>query len=119
MAETKVTGKEIAFSKTVDANGWTVYDYGTFKQYRKLGSFTQSVGASSWVSGVGSTGLPYGMSTLGTSFVEAAIGTSDAAASPILKDFGSASTTFTFRIGNQYSSSINPIICWSICITTA
>lgn len=33
MAETKVTQNEVKFSKTVDANGWTVYDYGEWKEY--------------------------------------------------------------------------------------
>lgn len=33
--ETKVTKNEMGFTKVVDANGWTVYDFGGYKQYRK------------------------------------------------------------------------------------
>lgn len=35
MAETKITSSEMAPKKYVDANGWTVYDFGTIKLYKK------------------------------------------------------------------------------------
>jgi len=49
LAGGSVTSAKLAPGKTVDANGWTVYDFGTFKEYAKR--FT---GGS--VSGLGSLG---------------------------------------------------------------
>lgn len=36
IANTSVTPTKMNLTKTTDANGWTVYDYGTWKEYRKV-----------------------------------------------------------------------------------
>lgn len=46
----------------VDANGWTVYDFGSYKEYRKRVTFTFSAGTS--VLPLSSTNLPVGVSSL-------------------------------------------------------
>lgn len=68
MAITKVTEKEVAFSKTLDANGWTVYDYGSWKEYRVRRTVNQSVNTAT-VIGLSSQALPSGMATLGSNFL--------------------------------------------------
>ena len=35
IADGSVTSSKLSISKNVDANGWTVYNYGTFKKYAK------------------------------------------------------------------------------------
>lgn len=66
MPVTKVTEKEIALSKTVDANGWTVYDFGSFKQYRKRVTFsTGTTNVNTIISlATSSTNLPVGVANL-------------------------------------------------------
>lgn len=63
MAETKVTQNEITFSKTTDANGWTVYDYGAFKMYARRVSVNTTIGGGSFSSGTLS--LPVGITNTG------------------------------------------------------
>jgi hypothetical protein len=63
MTQTKVTNNEIAFSKTVDANGWTVYNYGAFKKYAKFfsgGSIGSLVSQANYTAISGAV-LPVGM----------------------------------------------------------
>lgn len=43
MAATKVTSAELNPSKTVDANGWTIYDYGSHKVYTYIYTWTGSI----------------------------------------------------------------------------
>lgn len=63
-----------SISKTTDANGWTVYNYGTWKEYRKRVTFSQAFTAGSLVAvSLSSTNLPSGMSTLSTNFLSATI----------------------------------------------
>ena len=61
MAETKVTDNETNFSKTVDANGWIVYKYGSLTQYRKRVTFNQTISGAVAVS-ISSSNLPVGIS---------------------------------------------------------
>ena len=63
MTVTKVTQAELSLSKTVDANGWTIYDYGTFKQYKKRITFAQTIGGAVALS-TSSSNLPTGFSTI-------------------------------------------------------
>ena len=117
MAETKPQGQDLNFTRTVDANGWTVYDYGTFKQYRKRGSISFSIGASAWTSGYNIGALPVGMSTIGSNFVEGSAAGGDAAITVSIYSI-STSTTIGIMISNQYGGTVTNTIPWSICITT-
>ncbi|MDL2342315.1 MAG: hypothetical protein QFB87_04540 [Patescibacteria group bacterium] len=68
MARTRLTQLQQNFSKTTDANGWTVYDYGNWKEYRKRITWSQSIGGLVAVT-ISSGNLPSGMSSIGTNFV--------------------------------------------------
>lgn len=68
MGRTKFTTPQMNFSKTTDANGWIVYDYGNWKEYRKRVTFSQSI-AGLAVLTISSNNLPTGMSTLSTNFM--------------------------------------------------
>lgn len=60
MAVTKVTEKEMAPTKTVDANGWTIVDFGTVKLYSKTVTFEAGSIASGAFLSVGSFTNPVG-----------------------------------------------------------
>lgn len=120
MSETKVQASELSPNKTVDANGWTVYDYGSFKQYKKRGTTTVTVAAAGWTSAysVGGT-LPVGMSTIGTNFVDGVASTGDAAMTTCFFAPPTAST-IAVMLSNQYGSALNnQTLHWSLTITTA
>lgn len=119
MAQTKVQGQNINVVKTVDANGWTVYDYGNFKQYKKRGQTTVSVGASGWTSSYNAGGnLPVGMSTLGNNFVEFSGSTGDAAIT-VGVYYHPGATYINFVLTNQYGAALNnQTLNWTISITT-
>lgn len=57
-----MTSAKLAPSKTTDANGWTVYDYGTFKEYIKLftGGSVSSLGNGSAATVFNNMNLPTG-----------------------------------------------------------
>lgn len=66
LANTSVTPVKMNLSKTVDANGWTIYDYGTWKEYHKRVTFTFNYGAGAVANLVlSSNNLPVGMATIG------------------------------------------------------
>lgn len=113
-----VTSAKMNLTKSVDANGWTKYDYGTFQQYYKKGTTSTSVGAGGWTSYNASTNLPVGMSTLGTNFLTGSAYPTDAA---LTVAFGATptSTAITLMVANQYSATVTPVIHWSFCITTS
>lgn len=65
LAPSSVTSLKLAPSKTTDANGWTVYDYGTWKKYvKRFVSTPGSITAGNRVTIVGSQALPVGVSSL-------------------------------------------------------
>lgn len=102
---------------SVDSNGWTVYDYGSFKQYRKKGSTAVSMGGNGWIHGGVAITLPTDMASLGTRFVEANISSSDSAVTGAIHSTDSSATSFTFQLQNKYSGTVNCTMYWSICIT--
>jgi hypothetical protein len=57
----KPDNTQLNFSKTTDANGWTVYNFGNFKMYQKAG-FGASVPANGFAS-TSSVSLPVGTTT--------------------------------------------------------
>ncbi|WP_425005743.1 hypothetical protein [Mycolicibacterium sp. S3B2] len=66
-----VTSTKLSLSKTTDANGWTVFDYGTWKEYYKLASFTGSdVVGNGQTRTLTSSNLPDGVSNLSSAFFE-------------------------------------------------
>ena len=70
----KTNSQQMNPSKTTDANGWTVYDFGTWKEYRKIISFSNTVTANSaYVIGLANSNLPSGMSTLGSNYIQWAL----------------------------------------------
>lgn len=59
-----ISGKAAPY---VDANGWTVFDYGLYKEYRKRVTYSYAAGTS--VLGLSSNNLPVGVSTLANVFL--------------------------------------------------
>jgi hypothetical protein len=102
---------------TTDANGWTVYDFGLFKQYRKKGTWSASIGASAWAQ-QGSSNLPVGKSTIGTMTLDSSLGANDAAISVhSMNSSLSTSSSITFAVQNNYSGSISYTGYYSLCLT--
>lgn len=63
-----------AANKTTDANGWTVYDFGAWKEYRKRTTYSQTFSANTPTSlSLSSSNLPSGMSTLGSNYLNATV----------------------------------------------
>ena len=120
MAETKVQASELSPNKTVDANGWTIYDYGSFKQYRKRGTTTVTVAANAWTSVYNLGGnLPVGMSTIGTNFVDGSASSGDAAMTTCFYA-PPAGTLIYAMLTNQYGSALtSQTLHWTVTITTA
>lgn len=97
-------------------NGWTTYNYGSFKQYRKKGSASFSIGAGSWMVATSTSNLPVGMSTIGSNFVEGSVGTPDSAISASIIA-PSGATNVSFAISNNYGGTVSNTVSWSVCIT--
>lgn len=75
---TDASGNVAVGAKTTDANGWTVYDYGGWKEYTKSGTTTLSVPANGWARTTTTT-LPSGTTSadivgcrISSSYVEVA-----------------------------------------------
>lgn len=118
MATTRTKSNQLALVVTTDSNGWTVYDWGTHKQYRKKGQTQTSLSAGAW-NFVNFTTLPTGMSTIGTNFVEVSAVPSDAAISVSPGMGGNGATTVSGGLSNQYGGAVNNFwVYWSVCITT-
>lgn len=99
IANGTVTPAKTSFmTKTTDANGWTVYDYGNWKEYRKRFTFNQSIGGLAVLTvapanGTGGTNLPTGLSTIGTNFTDYAYTVASGAGSLVLVLEGTTSAT--------------------------
>lgn len=60
-------------TKRTDANGWTVYNMGSYREYRKTVTWSQAFTSGSLVSlSLSSNNLPVGMSSLGTTVMATA-----------------------------------------------
>ena len=65
-----ITTPKLNISKTVDTNGWTVYDFGNWKEYIKVQNFSTTLTAGQIaVVTIASSTLPTGMATIGASKV--------------------------------------------------
>lgn len=113
-----VTSAKMNLTKSVDANGWTKYDYGTFQQYYKKGTTSVSVGSGGWTTYNASANLPVGMSTLGTNFLTGSAFPTDAA---LTVAFGAPAngTYISMTVSNQYNGTVSPTVHWTFCITTS
>ena len=119
MAETKPNKNDLSIPTiSTDANGWTCYDYGTHKQYRKKGTVTESLTASQWKWSANSISLPVGMANTGACFSEAACVPSDTAITVQPNLYGG--TSINFAITNQFGGAVNNFtIYYSFCLTTS
>lgn len=68
MVRTQFKSPQLAPSKTTDSNGWTIYDYGTWKEYRKRVTFSQTIAGGVGLS-ISSNVLPTAISSIGTNFL--------------------------------------------------
>lgn len=117
MAQTKVSINESAIPTiSVDANGWTVYNWGTFKQYRFSGNTTQSLTGNQWkFTGTVKT-LPTGITDTTGYFVDMANTVSDSA---VTIAGWCNNSGVQFAITSQYGGAINNfIIYYSVCLTS-
>lgn len=106
-------------NKTTDANGWTIYNYGAWKKYIKVGKNSSvAVATLNRVSITISPNLPVGMSTLGTAGLTASFISTDAA---LTVNIGAASTSSSVG-ANVYNSfnggTVTADISWTLEITT-
>lgn len=120
MAVTKPTEKEIAFTKTTDANGWTKYDYGTWQEYRKTVSASPTIGTGGATAvTLSSSNLPTGMSTLSSNYLSAGF---MAGGSAYAYDWNFEMTTVSsalnITVGNKSAGTVSGNIYWHIVIVT-
>ena len=93
----KITTAQLNPTKSTDANGWTKYDYGTWQEYRKRVTFSQTIAAGIALS-ISSTNLPVGISTVGNSTYMnyTYTATANAYALSIIAEVGTGSTALNF-----------------------
>lgn len=99
MARQQITENQVNFSKTTDANGWTVYDYGSWKRYTKRFVMpAQTMGTGGALITLTGNNLPSGVSTVGSHHISYAIMLS--AGSPFLvTNLDGDTTATTVKIG--------------------
>lgn len=68
VADGSVTSSKLGLTKSTDANGWTVYDYGTFKRYNKRVYFSMTKAHFEGFT-LASTTYPSGMSGIGSNYL--------------------------------------------------
>jgi len=73
IANNAVTPAKTTFMiKSTDVNGWTVYDYGTWKTYSKRVTFSVTKVSGEYFT-VANPSLPVGITTIGTNYVKATL----------------------------------------------
>lgn len=103
-ASASVTSVKMALSKTTDANGWTIYDYGTFKKYLKASSEPSVTVGASGRTEFSASNLPVGMANLNNVHVNATLtGTSSPGNFFIGLYVSSGATSLGGQIANNYS----------------
>lgn len=110
IAASAVTSAKLAPSRTTDANGWTVYDMGTWKRYTKRVTFSATVTASSIAALTpSSSDFPVGITNIGnhelsySHTLSVGFGADCEVAIESLNT--GSSTSFTWSIRNNSSSS--------------
>ena len=91
--------------KNVDANGWTQWDFGTYKEWTKKGSGVNSIAGSAWTLMTLSANLPvYLGGNLGNCIASLSGTASDAA---ITVSAGHSSTNIVAGLTNQFGGAVN------------
>ena len=105
----------VFLSVSTDANGWTVTDYGTWKEYAKQFTGTQSanIASQSQVALVNSAALPVGLASLNNYQLVFSCGVQFSGGFSVLQEAtGSSnaelSTSLTFRMYNSLTASAAP-----------
>lgn len=103
LASASVTSVKLAPTKSQDANGWTVYDYGTWKEYRRKWAVPGLLVSSGSRASAGTFNLPVGR-TGSTTFISASWEGGFSGHAVIGIDvIGSSATSGEVNIGNEYS----------------
>lgn len=91
--------------KSTDANGWTVWDYGTYHEWSKKGTITASTAGNGW-SFYTLTTIPSMLSRLGTNIATTSMIPSDAA---ISLSPGGATNVTAMQVSavNNYGNAVN------------
>jgi len=106
IANNAVTTAKLAPSKTTDANSWTKYDYGTWQEYRKRVTFSQSLSSGSVLT-LSSSSLPVALSNIGTNFlIYSYTATSGAYNCNIVFEGSTASTTISFTASSLSGTAV-------------
>lgn len=94
-------------AKTTDANGWTVYDYGLWKEYTKLVAVNKLIASGGFGDETITTNLPSAMATLGSATVIASIlAASDPQQFVVGIKASSTSTSLILAVKNIYTTSV-------------
>lgn len=90
--------------KSTDANGWTVLDFGTYREWTKYFTRGVSQAGSAWTNATGEN-LPVGLSTMGTNILTTSVQSGDAA---ITANIGSSTGVAQVQIQhtNQFGSTV-------------
>lgn len=109
IVNTSITPLKMNLTKSVDANGWTVYDYGSWKEYHKRVTFTFNLGAGGVQAiALSSHLLPTGMSTIGSNHLTASAYLNGNAYSMGWNfEMVAASTTVNITVINNAGGAIN------------
>ena len=106
MAKQRITSQQLNISKVVDANSWTVFDFGNFKQYKKRVTFSQSIGGAVALT-MSSNNLPTGLSTTSGYFFDYSYAVpGNAYDLSIVAEMGTAATAINFTTRTISGSSI-------------
>lgn len=113
LASSSVTSAKMSLTKSTDANGWSVYDYGSWKEYVKtFGPYSTTSLASLGVATLGSDGnFPVGVvpNTVQMTYVNSSIASASNRyfIAPIVDITASSITTFDINARNITSSTLS------------
>lgn len=103
LANQSVTPAKMNLSKAVDANGWTVYDYGSWKEYEKLTVGTPNVSVTAEnVYVPPDINLPVGVTNTDSVHVQYSFRCSERTYVCMWRLASPPATLFTFHISNLY-----------------
>lgn len=100
-------------SLPTDANGWSARLVGAKRRYYKKGSTGCSVAGSAWTSVV-LTNLPVGVTTIGSLIGVGEVSSDDRAITSSFDASSSGAESIIAAVSNQYASTVNSTLKWSI-----
>lgn len=104
LADDSVTSAKLAVTIGDGGNGYTVYDFGTFKIFRKTGTVSGSLAANGFGTVALNPGLPTGYSNFGSfDHVRQIVRTNDQAITATPYTFAGSATNLNCGITNQYA----------------